>query len=398
MSVILPAVLCMSSVNNVWAEQQVEQQVEQRVISIQIESNTAIINGESITLDSAPYLDSYNNTMVPIMFIASALNIPDENIEYNMESRKVTIKFNKEVLSFFMGDYDIYKTLADNTMTKHTMQNNAVAVLKDEVIFVPVRSVAEIFDIIVGWDDDTKMVTLTSGSSEVISISEVNQVQEVGVVEDLINLPEINQEVQAQDIHIQNIGVSFEHSNPFINESSPIGTYVVPMISVGESQSISQDDYMNDVALMLMNSVGQNLLTQESTQQSNIVTTGNERALAEQAINLINAERTKEGLEPLKIHEQAMGLAQSRAEDMAVRNYTTTLNPEGVSLNTIVSQKYGQRTSSNVANYVTSAQDALDVWRSFTPNNLLSYEYEYIGLGYSNSRWAYVLIGKMYSN
>lgn len=534
-SVILPAVLCMSNINNVWAEQ--------RVINIQIESNTALVNGEVVNLDIAPYLDSNNNTMISVKFVAEALNIPDEDVIYNELSRKFTINFNGEVLNFFIGDYNLYKTQADGITTIYTMQNNAVAEIIDDTIFIPIRSIAEVFDITVGWDDVTQMVTLTTGESDIISVNELNPLQESLVVQEslvtqenlllqegllvkvgsektieqsdpirqyeeevvkLINIERAKYELEPLVIYEPAMDLAREKSqhmvdNNYFSNINPDGTYMykqlvnafaqnisvnqntpedlvkkfmssesdrvnilsedfkgigiglaygnnssnykkywtqiyvvsvpteeqvetlnqsatatsivqtdlntinnISNMSVAPQQTnkpISEQDYMNEVAGFLMQSLGENLLTQQAQlQQTNIISTGNERASAEQAINLINAERTKVGLEPLKIFEPAMSIAQERAQDMNARNYMTTLSPEGVSLNDIITQKYAQRTSSNVANYITTPQGALESWMSFTPNNLLSSDYEYIGLGYSNSRWSYVLLGKMYNN
>ena len=62
----------------------------EKIIKVTIGSKIGNINGENVEMDIAPYIKN-GITMIPLRFVASSLDIPDENIIFNQGSKSVTI-------------------------------------------------------------------------------------------------------------------------------------------------------------------------------------------------------------------------------------------------------------------------------------------------------------------
>lgn len=54
------------------------------------------------------------------------------------------------------------------------------------------------------------------------------------------------------------------------------------------------------------------------------------RALERMVFSAVNAQRVKAGLQPLKINLELAKIARAHSQDMAARNYTNHVNPEGL--------------------------------------------------------------------
>ncbi len=59
-----------------------------KAIKLTVNSNEAVVNGNTVVLDNAPYINSNGTTMVPLRFISEALGA---KVEWNGEDRIITI-------------------------------------------------------------------------------------------------------------------------------------------------------------------------------------------------------------------------------------------------------------------------------------------------------------------
>lgn len=139
------------------------QDTSQRVVKVQIGSTQATIDNETSEMEVAPYI-SNGNTMIPLRFVANALNISDENIIYENDTKYVhIIKDSTTSFTFQIGS-DKLLINKDNDLSIKTMDNYATTELTDSRTFVPFRELANCFDLEIDWDNDTKTVTLTDNN------------------------------------------------------------------------------------------------------------------------------------------------------------------------------------------------------------------------------------------
>lgn len=134
---------------------------ENRVINLVIGNDNATINGETVTIDVAPYILN-DNTMIPLRFLANALDISNDNIIYTNENRTATVEYDGKILSFAVDeDFLTIETISNGEIVKNAMSNNARVSIKDDRVFVPLRPIAEAFGLGIEWNGETSTVTLT---------------------------------------------------------------------------------------------------------------------------------------------------------------------------------------------------------------------------------------------
>lgn len=161
LQVTLMTALCSVSVSTAFANS--------RVVTVQIGSSNATINGVNSSLEVPPYI-SNSNTMIPLRFVANALDIDDSNIIFEPNTKSISIiqpQTGKEFV-FQVGSNQII-TKVGSSSTSSTMGNSATAEITDSRTFVPLRELANAFDLEIGWEANTKTVTLTSGTSPLIN-------------------------------------------------------------------------------------------------------------------------------------------------------------------------------------------------------------------------------------
>lgn len=163
----------------------------ERVVKIQIDSVSATINGETATMDVAPYIEN-GNTMIPIRFVANALDISDENISYDDPTRTVHIVKDDTTKFVFQIDSGTIITVINGEEVERVMANDAQAEIKDSRTFIPFRELANSFELDIEWDNDTRTVTLIGQVEEEIietieetieNTEELEEVQEVGFID-----------------------------------------------------------------------------------------------------------------------------------------------------------------------------------------------------------------------
>ena len=110
-------------------------------------------NGQSVTMDAAPYIDSNSRTMVPIRYVANACGVSDNNIVWNGKTQTATMSGANTVVTIKVGASTI--TTSTGTITMDT-----VAVNRDGRIYVPLRFIANAFGAEVAWDQAAQTASI----------------------------------------------------------------------------------------------------------------------------------------------------------------------------------------------------------------------------------------------
>lgn len=111
------------------------------------------VNGSTIYPDVDPYLDKNDRTMVPVRFVAEALN-SKVNWEATDNRGRVEVTRKGKTIRLWIG-----QSVAE--VDGQAFRMDTTAALKNNRTFVPVRFVAEAFGAEVLWSDGDKKVFIT---------------------------------------------------------------------------------------------------------------------------------------------------------------------------------------------------------------------------------------------
>ncbi len=112
------------------------------------------LNGEKINIDTATYISKNNRLMVPVRYMAYALNISQDKIKWDKNSRVITI----------LGEKKIEITIGQPYMlvdSKKVMLNECAAI-KDGRTFLPIGDICGAFGLQYLWDNKQKQLTVYS--------------------------------------------------------------------------------------------------------------------------------------------------------------------------------------------------------------------------------------------
>ncbi len=112
------------------------------------------LNGQTVTMDVAPYIDSNNRMLVPIRYAANAMGVSDSNIQWNGYTQTGTISGAMGVVQVTVGSTNLITS--NGTITMDT-----VAVNSNDRIYVPVRYIANALGASVEWDPATRTATFS---------------------------------------------------------------------------------------------------------------------------------------------------------------------------------------------------------------------------------------------
>ena len=121
----------------------------------------------------------------------------------------------------------------------------------------------------------------------------------------------------------------------------------------------------------------------------------------EHVVNLINEERMKNGLHPLKLNSKLSSIAQVKAEDMYINNYFNHTSPLLSSSFEMLNKSAIQYScaAENIAKGQRTAQRAVSAWMSSPKHreNILSEKYTETGIGVADAYgipiWTQLFIG-----
>ncbi len=134
----------------------------ERIVKISTGNKIANVNGENMTLSVAPYVQQPSNSMmIPLRFVSTALGIPEENIQYNANTKEITINYNGTTVTFIANTNKLilngesFDMSINNTHPVYTE-------IKNGNTFIPLRALETAFSIKIDWDSNTKTAIMTN--------------------------------------------------------------------------------------------------------------------------------------------------------------------------------------------------------------------------------------------
>ena len=125
--------------------------------------------------------------------------------------------------------------------------------------------------------------------------------------------------------------------------------------------------------------------------------------MAQQVIDLTNAQRKQNGLPALQADTQLSNVAQTKSDDMRKNGYFSHTSPTyGSPFDMMRDFGVSYRTAGeNIAQGQRSAQEVVNAWMNSEGHrkNILSKDFTHIGVGYDSSghHWTQMFIGKITS-
>jgi len=119
---------------------------------------------------------------------------------------------------------------------------------------------------------------------------------------------------------------------------------------------------------------------------------------AAEVVNLVNQERAKAGLQPLKTDSALTGMALDKAKDMYNKNYFDHTSPTYGSPFDMMNQ-YGityRSAGENIAKGQRSPEEVMNAWMNSPGHrqNILNSSYNLIGVAYYNGEWVQEFVGR----
>ncbi|MBR5309375.1 MAG: copper amine oxidase N-terminal domain-containing protein [Clostridia bacterium] len=135
------------------AEFDIPEKVE---ISFKVGDDTLIINGESVKVETAPYVVGEGTTLVPVRVITEAFGA---RVGWDGETRTVTLDYPDVNIVLQIGN-----PVAEVNGEAVTLL--AAPELPDGRTMVPLRFISETFGADVGYDEETRGITVTKEAAE----------------------------------------------------------------------------------------------------------------------------------------------------------------------------------------------------------------------------------------
>ena len=183
-SAIIGSIL-LSNISNVFASQ---------VVKVSIGNTIASVNGYDTTLSVAPYIQQPSDSMmIPLRFVSTGLGINENAIQYNSNTKEITITYNGTTAKFIVGTNKLvlngeeFSMLIENKYPVYTE-------IKNGSTFIPLRSLELAFGVKIDWVNETKTAILTNGKENTNIIEEVQNVEQVITTPIIENENQVNQE------------------------------------------------------------------------------------------------------------------------------------------------------------------------------------------------------------
>ncbi len=144
---IISIVICLCACATTSAEY-----INDVVVSLEIDNPTMQVNGKSTPIDeddTKPVIQN-NRTLVPIRAIVEAFG---GNVAWNGNTRTVTLKMKDDTIKLVIDSATAYLN-----NTKKTLDTKPVII--NERTMLPIRFIAEGFNLGVAWENDTRTVTI----------------------------------------------------------------------------------------------------------------------------------------------------------------------------------------------------------------------------------------------
>ncbi len=120
-------------------------------ISLNIGKTQMLVNQEKREMDVAPLIKD-SRTLVPLRFVSEAL---EAEVQWDNEERKVTVIQDMRKYEFWVGE--------DKMKVNDKKINMDVApIIVEDRTMIPVRFLGEAMELLVGWEQETRQVTLST--------------------------------------------------------------------------------------------------------------------------------------------------------------------------------------------------------------------------------------------
>lgn len=152
-----------------------------------IGSTQYVANGETKTMDVAPYLSEKGRTMIPIRYVADAIGINEQDIVFTNADGVGTV-------TIFHGDRAIQLRNGENRaiMNGVMVPLEEKVTIKDDRTFVPVGEIGRLLGLDVKWDSSARTATFANGDvSKVKSVEANTEVQPMYEFEETLEPEEI---------------------------------------------------------------------------------------------------------------------------------------------------------------------------------------------------------------
>lgn len=123
------------------------------------------LDGSLVDLDTPPYIDPQNRTMVPIRFVATELG---SQVFWNADEQLVTITGQNRIVQLWIGHAVAKVNGVDVAL-------DTTPVIKDGRTMVPLRFVGDSLGVQVGWDGPSRTVVLTTPKPEPVETPSGNE-------------------------------------------------------------------------------------------------------------------------------------------------------------------------------------------------------------------------------
>lgn len=132
-------------------------------------------------------------------------------------------------------------------------------------------------------------------------------------------------------------------------------------------------------------------------QPDNSQQSGNSSEFVQQVLDLVNQERTKEGLNILSLNSDLSKMALAKAQDMNNNNYFDHQSPTYGSPFDMM-KTFGityNAAGENIAKGQTTAEEVMNQWMNSPGHraNIMNSSYTEIGIGFYNNEWVQEFIG-----
>lgn len=136
----------------------------------------------------------------------------------------------------------------------------------------------------------------------------------------------------------------------------------------------------------------------ESPSQDENNTNSSVSSIEQEVVRLVNIERQKEGLAPLKLDTSLSNVARLKSEDMKKKGYFSHTSPTyGSPFDMLKQFNITYKTAGeNIAKGQKTAKAVVDAWMNSEGHrrNIMSKSFTHIGVGYTPNYWTQLFISK----
>lgn len=130
-----------------------ESNVANQVI-LTLNSNIAVYNGQTIEMDATVIISKSNRLLVPIRYLAYALNISPEQIKWHAKTKEVEILGNKKIVIGIGKAYMLVDGIEVPLLEKAQIINGRT--------YLPIGDICRAFEVSYSWDNNTKQLSIVS--------------------------------------------------------------------------------------------------------------------------------------------------------------------------------------------------------------------------------------------